>query len=118
MNKILLTAVLTGMLVNAAAQKKPPPEIARVVTKSETEAHLRFLASDELRGRDTGSPELDIAAAYIASEFSRWGVKKVAGANDYYQPVALEKKKYASTVDITVGDLTLKNKEDLILLEG
>lgn len=62
MNKILLTAVLTGMLVNAAAQKKPPPEIARVVTKSETEAHLRFLASDELRGRDTGSPELDIAA--------------------------------------------------------
>lgn len=118
MNKILLTAVLIGMLVNAAAQKKPLPEIARVVTKSETEAHLRFLASDELRGRDTGSPELDIAAAYIASEFSRWGVKKVAGANDYYQPVALEKKKYASTVDITVGDLTLKNKEDLILLEG
>jgi Zn-dependent M28 family amino/carboxypeptidase len=118
MKKLILTLAATSLLASVVAQKKPLPEINRVVTKSETEAHLRFLASDELKGRDTGSPELDIAANYIASEFARWGVKKVSGANGYFQDVKLEKKKYATTVDLTLGDVTLKNKEDLILLDG
>ena len=39
------------------------------VTAAEVEAHLSFLASDEMRGRNTGSPEIDIAANYIATQF-------------------------------------------------
>jgi Peptidase family M28/PDZ domain/PA domain len=42
-------------------------------------AHVRYLASDELKGRATGSPELEKAAAYIQSQFKSFGLKPVDG---------------------------------------
>src|SRR5207247_8092821 len=38
-------------------------------------AHVRYLASPELKGRATGSPELEKAANYIASQFKSFGLK-------------------------------------------
>jgi hypothetical protein len=46
------------------------------------EAHVRFLASDELQGRALGHPGNDIAAAYLASIFERLGLEGEAG---YFQ---------------------------------
>jgi hypothetical protein len=37
--------------------------------------HVRFLASDEMRGRDTPSPELERAAEYIAGHFAEHGLE-------------------------------------------
>lgn len=31
-------------------------------------AHMAFLASDALHGREAGSPDFDIAASYVASQ--------------------------------------------------
>jgi len=36
---------------------------------------VKYLASDELNGRGVGTPELDRAADYIATEFSRAGLR-------------------------------------------
>jgi aminopeptidase YwaD len=47
--------------------------------------HIKFLASPELRGRATGSPELEKAAAYIADQFRADGIKPVDGKS-YLQP--------------------------------
>jgi hypothetical protein len=47
--------------------------------------HIKFLASQEMRGRATGSPELEKAAAYIQSQFEADGLKPVPG-NKYLQP--------------------------------
>jgi len=41
--------------------------------------HVKYLASPELKGRATGSPELEKAAAYIASQFQSFGLKPVDG---------------------------------------
>jgi hypothetical protein len=38
-------------------------------------AHVRYLASPELKGRATGSPELEKAAHYIADQFRSFGLK-------------------------------------------
>ncbi|MGA2197959.1 MAG: M28 family peptidase [Bryobacteraceae bacterium] len=46
---------------------------------------VKFLASPELKGRATGSPELEKAAAFIAGKFREFGLKPVAG-NTYLQP--------------------------------
>lgn len=46
-----------------------------------------YLASDSLKGRNTPSPELDIAANYIASEFKSFGLQPVNGS--YFQNVNL-----------------------------
>src|SRR6185295_4673598 len=48
------------------------------------QAHVSFLASDLLEGRDTPSPGLDIAAEYIATQFRAAGLKP-AGDNGYFQ---------------------------------
>src|SRR5450432_1498252 len=45
---------------------------------------IKFLASPELRGRITGSPELEKAAAFIAAKYRGFGLKSVEGKN-YYQ---------------------------------
>jgi hypothetical protein len=46
---------------------------------------VKYLASPELRGRATGSPELEKAAGFIAGKFREFGLKGVNG-NGYYQP--------------------------------
>ncbi len=42
-------------------------------------AHVKFLASEAMRGRATGSPELEKAAAYIARQFKADGLQPVDG---------------------------------------
>ena len=40
---------------------------------------VKYLASPELKGRATGSPELETAAAFIAGKFREFGLKPVPG---------------------------------------
>src|ERR1700689_2290278 len=40
---------------------------------------VKYLASPELKGRATGSPELEKAANFIAPQFQSFGLKPVAG---------------------------------------
>lgn len=47
--------------------------------------NIKYLASPELRGRATGSPELDRAAEFIAERFRSFGLEP-AGASGYLQP--------------------------------
>jgi hypothetical protein len=54
------------------------------ITAAELRAHVSFLASDALEGRDTPSKGLDVAAEYIASEFRRAGLEP-AGDDGYFQ---------------------------------
>src|SRR5271155_1696797 len=42
-------------------------------------AEVRYLASPELKGRATGSPELEKAAQYIAGLFKSFGLKPADG---------------------------------------
>src|SRR3954469_20229809 len=40
-------------------------------------AHVQYLASPQLKGRATGTPELEKAAAYIAGQFRSFGLQPV-----------------------------------------
>src|ERR1700681_2346073 len=46
--------------------------------------YVKFLASPEMRGRATGSPELEKAASYIRDQFRSMKLKPLAG-DSYYQ---------------------------------
>jgi hypothetical protein len=46
-----------------------------VITPADLEARIRYLASDGLEGRDTPSRGLELAAAWIAEEFERFGLE-------------------------------------------
>lgn len=72
------------------------------------QAHIGFLASDLLEGRDTPSPGLDVAAQYIASQFQRAGLEP-AGTAGYFQiaPYELEEPDAGSfRLDLTYDGTT------------
>ncbi len=52
-------------------------------------AHVGFLAADEMKGREAGTPEYDIAARYVAAQFETNGLKPVGGKDSFLQPVPL-----------------------------
>ncbi|MCS7044499.1 MAG: M28 family peptidase [Bryobacteraceae bacterium] len=82
MKKRFLTAV--SVLVFAAALAAAALRPGAISPESYRES-VRFLASEKMRGRLTGTPELDRAARWIASEFRRLGLKPVPGQRDYFQ---------------------------------
>ncbi len=52
-------------------------------------AHMAFLASDALKGREAGSPEYDIAARYVADQMKLLGLKPKGDKGGYFQHVPL-----------------------------
>lgn len=74
------------------AQPSSISEIENIVTRADIELNIRFLASDELRGRATGTDELEIAARYISSWFSSNGVKTAPAYDSYYQELEVPRR--------------------------
>ncbi|HEY0671167.1 MAG TPA: M20/M25/M40 family metallo-hydrolase [Longimicrobiales bacterium] len=61
------------------------PDAAGTITAEDMRARIGFLASDALRGRDTPSPGLDSAAAWIAREFERLRLEPGGENGTYHQ---------------------------------
>lgn len=117
MKKISLSLFGLLLVLSVSAQKKPVDEITKLVTKADTEAHLTFLAADEMRGRNTGSPELEIAANYIASNFKQWGIKPAPGTNEkYFQTVEFQKATPPSVIELVIEGQSFKLKDDVVQL--
>ena len=76
---------MRGVILALAALLVSP---ARAETPGESSFvhHLRYLASDELRGRGNDQPELLEAASYIAAEFERAGLLPAGTEGSYFQP--------------------------------
>src|SRR6188508_2592132 len=51
--------------------------------------NVKFLSRDEMKGRGDGSPELDQAADYIASQFRTSGLRPMGDNNTFFQSFQL-----------------------------
>jgi aminopeptidase YwaD len=71
-----LALIVTVALGVAFAQQPAPTNVPSV---ERLRAHIEYLASDKLEGRRTGSPGANLAAEYIAREFSRYGLRRSIG---------------------------------------
>lgn len=80
------TALALSLLL---AQGKP----ADSITPANIMAHMKFLASDLLEGRGTPSRGLDIAAEYIASQFTLAGLEPGNGKDGYFQISEFENRR-------------------------
>lgn len=69
-----LTLYATLAVVPLAGQQPAAP-FNDSIRREELEADIRFLASDQMRGRLTGSPEAALAARFIESRFRRLELK-------------------------------------------
>ncbi len=84
-SQIKLTILLLLVALNAFPQKKALESIS----ENELKAHLEFIASDSMQGRDFGTPVpgLEITADYLKTECMKMGLKP--GGTDYFQIVEM-----------------------------
>ncbi len=87
----LIVATFTACSPGSTPQTAPSTA-ASADSASGWFAHVEALASDEMRGRETGSPEHRKAADYVAEHFKQAGLQP-AGSSGYLQPVAFRSRK-------------------------
>lgn len=126
-------ALLLGLLISTAgiaqnAPQTPAPALtAAELTARNTEvnaelpaaqaamkAHVMFLASDAMRGRDAGSPEYDIAANYVASQFYAAGLRPAGDDGSYLQKVPLIRMNAADKGQVSLNGRPLTFGEDYL----
>jgi len=99
----LLLAVLVFFALGACAPAAPPDptpappppavvdaeQLAAVaeasITSERIREHIEYLASDEMLGRDTPSPELERAAEYLAEHFGGMGLEPAGDDGSFIQ---------------------------------
>lgn len=87
---IILLLGVTGCIFPVSGQKRG----LKSIHTDELRAHMDFLASDELEGRSTGEPGLDIAARYLATQAELMGLETADEDGDYIQFYTLEERSY------------------------
>ena len=70
-----------------ARQDAPAKNVSVSAQQENIRAHLEFLASDDLKGRQTGSEGHEIASKYIVSEFKQLGLEPAGEDGTYYQRI-------------------------------
>jgi Peptidase family M28/PA domain len=117
-----LLLLLTFIFFGAKAQKISGSAVRKLpeysLSKKEIEAHIRFIASDEMLGRRTGEITNNVTARYIAEQFRLQGLKTPNAQKDYLQPVPFELVKPIKIGEVIAGIDTLKWTKDFIMISG
>lgn len=111
-----IAGIITLLLILGTLDAQELPEFQ--IKKSELEFQMRFLASDELKGRATGSEGINIAARFISEQFRNYGCKYAPGLDSYFQPITMASTRPPEKGRITIGETTYVNKEEVLLLSG
>ncbi len=107
-----LFLLVLSLLLLAARTPSAPPAVEQIgyqlIEPSLLSAHLRFLSSDELEGRETAKRGQKIAARYIASHFERLGLKPLGDSGTYFQKFLVRERRLGSSNEIAlkVGNST------------
>ncbi len=84
---------------NMIEKREALATLAPVFSEKRMMKHIEYLASEELKGRGLGTPELDAAADYIADKFKEYGLQPMN--KSYFQ-------KFAHTFS-DKGEMQMKN---------
>jgi Zn-dependent M28 family amino/carboxypeptidase len=110
---LLLTGTLAlGLSFSALAQDPIQVKYANTITASDLTEYLTYLASDEMRGRDTGSEEQKVAAKYLADFYKKNGLTGPVNGS-YFQQVPLVSVSF-NEVDLKIGKNKLVMNEDFV----
>jgi hypothetical protein len=112
---IFLAGCAPGVTASSVAPGDTEPEIAA----DDLRLRIGLLASDAMRGRDTGSPGLRSAADYLASEMSRLGWEPAGDDGAFLQRVPLERRTTSAefTATTPAGSIAL-TPEDILSVSG
>ncbi|WP_404408350.1 M28 family metallopeptidase [Pseudidiomarina marina] len=105
-------AIAVALSLSACADESPSNEAVSADALA-LQAHLEFLASDDLEGRDTGSRGHEIAAKYIAAKFKSLGLEPAGDDGTYFQRIKFRR----SFLEENSASFTLNTGEDEISLD-
>lgn len=94
MRSLLLCLPLLSLIAAQPALAQAAPavstaEAALTPQQAALKAHVAFLASDALRGREAGTPDYDVAAEYVAAQMLAAGLTPGGKDGSWFQPVPL-----------------------------
>jgi len=98
MKKLLLLLILLPLCSLAQSKKKKiiKEEQANVVLVNRLQAHIQYLAADNLEGRRAGTPGELLALAYISKQYQEMGLEP-KGIDGYVQEFDIDEGKQADT---------------------
>ena len=115
--QILLLFVL--VIIGSAPLSAQMTRIKSTIGQTEAESHLRFLTADELRGRNTGTIEHNIAGRYIAEQFRKYGLEPLGDKEgDYKQKVELFESIPPSVAKATLQNMDFNIESSLGFING
>lgn len=85
---MILKRCLSLAIAIAICFSLPAQKISSIINQNEVSRVINILASDNMKGRKTFSPEIDKAADFIADEFRKAGLKPFEG-NSFLQSFSL-----------------------------
>ncbi len=104
--RFLITSIITILFVNVFGQSAD-------ITKDELKKHIYYLSSDSLKGRYPGTPEMELAANYIANFFVNSGVERVGG-NGFQEFDVTTKISMGADNKLSVGDSVYESGSDFV----
>lgn len=112
---VVVLVVLTGapLVLGQAADGSP-------FSADDYLAHIKYLASDELAGRQPGTEGIEQAADYIAARFAEYGLKPAGVDGTWFQPFTVTRGKKIVAEDAVLAvegmDRTWRVERDWIPL--
>lgn len=83
--KYLLILLITGILTIFTVKSEKESDKAEAVSPGQLKEWVGFLASDQMKGRRNGSPEMKIAAEWLAEKFKSEQLKPILQDGEYIQ---------------------------------
>jgi len=101
---LIKTGVLIGVLITNLAIVNLAWAVTNKISLNQVTQDISYLASDKLKGRDNYSPEIRLAADYIAQRFQESGLVAVDGISgaDFLQKYQITKTT-AKTLNLTIN---------------
>ena len=112
MKHVSLTLLAAITFISAGIHAANSEPVIQLAPSAELiEKHMSYLASDDMQGREAGTPGYDKAADYVTAQFKELGLAPGGDNGSYFQEVPLRR----SLRDSTKARLVAKNADGEII---
>jgi Peptidase family M28 len=115
---VAFLSFLIVWLVFSSAAQSPATTGVDSIRAEELRQKVSYIASEKFKGRGNGTPELNMAADYIAGIFEKNGLKPAGDTGTYYQRFNVYSSRLGSNNELRVrsssASLDLKARSDFI----
>ncbi|MAG55560.1 MAG: hypothetical protein CMJ83_04640 [Planctomycetes bacterium] len=112
---LALSTCLTAQQNGQVPELRPSDDGEKLITAKDLLGHITFLASDEMKGRNAGSPEAKKAAAYIVKRMEELGIKPAGQDKGYLHGFSALGRVCRNVCGILPGTDSRLKKEYLVL---